>query len=276
MFAGAGAGALFDGGGFMPSQAPDPTSSPSKSRGGAQRLIPLTVKQIREAFDSSDDKYNLVVERSNVKLLGLVMNKVERVTDVSFTLDDGTGCIEISRWMNEIWDSNEMALIQNGMYVKVNGHLKGFQGKQCVVAFSVRPVVNFNDIALHFLECIHAHMDIAREKGQGGTPAQIHENLMMTMMRTPFPNVLNAYQVSLQHPGNSGVSGSSNDIYNLVLGVLQEPSSLACEHGLHIDEIVKRVGLPTTKIMEVINYHVDSGHIYSTIDENHFKSACTG
>lgn len=29
-------------------------------------MIPLTVKQICEAFDSSDDKYNLVVERSNV------------------------------------------------------------------------------------------------------------------------------------------------------------------------------------------------------------------
>ncbi|KAM0939282.1 putative replication factor A protein [Dioscorea sansibarensis] len=164
MFAGAGAGALFDGSGFMASQAPDPNSSPSKSRGGAQRLIPLTVKQIREAFDSSDDKYNLVVEGTYVKLLGLVMNKVERVTDVSFTLDDGTGRIEISRWMNEIWDSNEVAVIQNGMYVKVNGHLKGFQGKQGVVAFSVRPVVNFNDIPLHFLECIHVHMDITREK----------------------------------------------------------------------------------------------------------------
>ncbi|KAJ0985083.1 hypothetical protein J5N97_003439 [Dioscorea zingiberensis] len=272
MFAGAGAGVLFDGGGFMPSQTPDPATSPSKNRGGAQRLLPLTVKQIREAFDSSDN----IVDASNVKMLGLVMNKVERATDVSFTLDDGTGRIEISRWLNESWDSNEVTVIQNGMYVKVNGHLKGFQGKQHAVAFSVRPVINFNDIALHFLECIHVHMEITKQKVQGGMSTQFQTNPMMTLMSNPSPNVVNRYQVPLQHPGHSGVSGSASDIYNLVLGVFQEPSSLAREHGLHIDEIVRRVGLPTSKIMEVISYHVDAGHIYSTIDENHFKSACNG
>ena len=33
-----------------------------------------------------------------VTLVGLVTSKVERVTDVSFTLDDGTGRIDINRW----------------------------------------------------------------------------------------------------------------------------------------------------------------------------------
>lgn len=33
-----------------------------------------------------------------MRLLGLVMTKTERVTDVSFALDDGTGRIDVNRW----------------------------------------------------------------------------------------------------------------------------------------------------------------------------------
>lgn len=81
----------------------------------------------------------------------------------------------------------------------------------------------------------------------------------------------------------------------------------AREHGLHVDEIVQRLGIPMDKIKslfvlsfhsiislyivfacvpnryiycffcrDAIEYHVDIGNIYSTIDENHYKSACNG
>ncbi|RWW14582.1 hypothetical protein BHE74_00023662, partial [Ensete ventricosum] len=78
-------------------------------------VLPFTVKQISEAYHSNDDKSNFVVDgvdAANVRLLGLVMNKTERVTDVSFVLDDGTGRIDVNRWVNETSDTNEMAIIQ--------------------------------------------------------------------------------------------------------------------------------------------------------------------
>jgi replication factor A2 len=42
---------------------------------------------------------------------------------------------------------------------------------------------------------------------------------------------------------------------------------------VHIDEIVKRFRLPEAKIKVAIDYLADIGHIYSTIDESHYKSA---
>lgn len=33
-----------------------------------------------------------------VTLIGIVSKKAERVTDVSFTIDDGTGQIDCNRW----------------------------------------------------------------------------------------------------------------------------------------------------------------------------------
>ncbi|KAJ0974341.1 hypothetical protein J5N97_016306 [Dioscorea zingiberensis] len=271
-----GGAALFSGGGFMPSQATQtPESGFSKSR-GVQGVIPLTVKQISEAYHSNDDKSNFIVdgvEAGNVRLLGLVMNKAERVTDVTFTLDDGTGRIDVNRWVNETSDTNEMAVIQNGMYVVINGSLKGFQGKKHVVAFSVRPVVDFNHITLHFIECIHVHLDNTRPKGAGLAQAQTG-----SVVQNTIRSDVKEYQSPVSHQFSSATAAkaSETDVYKLVLDVFQEPANLAREHGLHVDEIVQRLGIPINKIKDAIDYHVDVGHIYSTIDDNHFKSACNG
>ncbi|GJR63403.1 replication protein A 32 kDa subunit B [Tanacetum coccineum] len=136
--------AAFSGGGFMPSQATQtadhPTSSSStKSRDG-HTLIPLTVNQISKALQSSDDKVNFLIDGvdvNNVKLVGMVLNRAERVTDVSFVLDDGTGRIDCNRWVNDPVDTKEMDAIREGMYVRVHGQLKGFQGKKQLVVFGI-------------------------------------------------------------------------------------------------------------------------------------------
>lgn len=144
---GGNASSLFGGGGFMPSQATNAAEGTSGGGGGfpksrnAQALLPLTVKQIMDASQTNDDKSNFAVngmEVSTVRLVGRMLNKLDRVTDVSFTLDDGTGRVPVNRWENDSTDTKEMADIQNGDYVIVNGGLKGFQGKRQVVAYSVR------------------------------------------------------------------------------------------------------------------------------------------
>ncbi|KAJ6831803.1 replication protein A 32 kDa subunit B-like [Iris pallida] len=136
-----GGSSFFSGGGFMPSQATQTTDHSSSSSSstkvrGAQGVLPLTVKQISEAYHSNDDKSSFAIDgidASNVRLLGLVMSKAERITDVSFTLDDGTGRIDVNRWVNETSDTSEMAIIENGMYVTISGTLKGFQGKNMLL-----------------------------------------------------------------------------------------------------------------------------------------------
>ncbi|KAJ3680264.1 hypothetical protein LUZ60_016542 [Juncus effusus] len=273
---GGGGAALFSGGGFMPSQATQtPESSASKGRSaGSQTVLPLTIKQISEAYHSNDDKSNFAidgVEASTIRLLGRVVNKSERITDVSFTLDDGTGKVDVNRWVNESSDTNEMALIENGMYVIITGGLKGFQGKRHIVAFSVRPIVDFNQITLHFLECIHVHLDNTRIK-TGATANPVTGKVNATPAPpTPAMNDNRAFQTPKLEPG-----ATTRDIGDLVLNIFQEPASLAHEHGLHVDEIVRRLGLPEEQIRQAIEFHIDIGNVYSTKDDNHFKSACNG
>ncbi|KAI4337409.1 hypothetical protein L6164_015831 [Bauhinia variegata] len=108
-------------------------------------LVPVTVKQISEASHSGYEKSSFVincVDLTNVTLVGMVFEKAVRTTDVGFILDDGTGRIKCQRWaaclsrVNETFDANQRDEIQDGMYVRVYGHLKSFQGVTQLVAFS--------------------------------------------------------------------------------------------------------------------------------------------
>uniref|UniRef100_A0A5B7AML7 Putative replication protein A subunit A isoform X1 n=1 Tax=Davidia involucrata TaxID=16924 RepID=A0A5B7AML7_DAVIN len=268
--------AAFSGGGFMPSQATqtaDPSFSPAKNR-DTQPLLPLTVKQIREAFQSSDDKSNFLIDGvdvNNVTLVGMVFNKAERVTDVSFVIDDGTGRIDCNRWVNEAVDTKEMEGILNGMYVRVHGHLKGFQGKRQLVVFSIRPVTDYNEIAYHFVECIHVHFHNTRLRLQSGVPTPAH--MPNSALSTPSKGYQGA--PPNQFSGQYSFDGLKG-IDQMVIDYLQQPSCLAREKGVHRDELAQQLKIPVEKIMESIKSLEDEGLIYSTIDECHYKSTGNG
>ncbi|KAI4344414.1 hypothetical protein L6164_011645 [Bauhinia variegata] len=115
--------AAFSGGGFMPSQTtqgPGQFFSPSKNR-DAQSLLPLTIKQINNVFQSTDDKSNLIVDGvdvNNVSLVGRVCDKAGGITEITFILDDGSGRIECNKWIQESVDANEMDRIRHAFMLQ--------------------------------------------------------------------------------------------------------------------------------------------------------------
>ncbi|KAL9325968.1 hypothetical protein ACSQ67_006613 [Phaseolus vulgaris] len=244
--------AAFSGGGFMPSQATqgtDPSLGFSKNR-DAQSLLPLTVKQIYDAIQSSDDKANLIVDGvdvNNVTLIGRVCNKAGRVTDVTFVLDDGTGKIECNKWFQEAADSNEAESILDGMYARLHGHLKNFQGKRTLNVFYFRPVTDFNEVASHFIDCIHVHLYNSRIRSS--VPNQQH-----VMNSTPITPTM-GYQAKVIPPTNQfsdqhaiGQKGTEN----MVLDFLHLPANRLAIKNL-----------------------IDEGAVYETIAD-HYKSIING
>ncbi|KDP33438.1 hypothetical protein JCGZ_07009 [Jatropha curcas] len=266
----------FSGGGFMPSQSTQLTdSSPSPAKGrDSQGLVPLTVKQISQASHSGDEKSNFVVDGvdvTNVTVVGMVFDKAVKVTDVSFIVDDGTGRIGCRRWVNENLDTTEMETIQDGMYVRVNGHLKSFQGVKQLVAFSVRPVTNFDEVTFHFIDCIHTHLQNSKLQLQIG--ASIQPQMLESSTNTPVRNGSNEYQAAttIQLSKQYSVDGLK-DTDQLILDYLQQSSSMGQEKGVHMDELCQQLKLPMEKIKGSIRSLEDEGLIYSTIDEFHYKA----
>ncbi|XP_073043810.1 replication protein A 32 kDa subunit A-like isoform X1 [Primulina eburnea] len=269
--------AAFSGGGFMPSQATqtaDHSFSPAKNR-EAQALLPLTVKQISAAFQATDDKANFLIDGvdvNNVKLVGMLCEKTERVTDVSFLLDDGTGRIDCHRWVNEAVDTKEMELLSNGMYVKVHGHLKGFQGKKQLMVYSVRPVTDYNEIANHFADCIYVHCQNTRLQKLHDA-VQVPGHTPHSAVNTPYKGhqstPSNQYSVQYNMDGLKGLD-------KLILNYLQQPSCIAREKGVHRNELAQQLNVPQHKLLEAIESLESEGLVYSTIDEFHYKSTTNG
>ncbi|KAH9805917.1 Replication protein A 32 kDa subunit B [Citrus sinensis] len=161
--------AAFSGGGFMPSQAttvPDPSSSFSKNR-NVRTLLPMTVKQLSEL--SSNDESSASIDGADVNtitVVGIVCDMQDKEPQFIFLIDDGTGRIECSRWAHEQMEFNEvnqisqlinsarliLSVTRKGMYVRVYGHLKAFQDKRSLNAYSLRPIIDFNEITSHFVE----------------------------------------------------------------------------------------------------------------------------
>ncbi|KAB1201373.1 Replication protein A 32 kDa subunit A [Morella rubra] len=268
----------FSGGGFNLSQQTQPIDSVSSAKSrDSQALVPVTVKQISESSESGDEKSSFLingVDVANVTVVGMVSDKAGRNTDIGFNLDDGTGRIGCKRWMNENHDRIEMEEIQDGMYVRVNGHLKSFKGIKQLVAFSVRPIANFDEVTFHFIDCIHNHLQ-SKSQRQGVTPTQPQP--VDASLSTSARNGSNGYQTALssQLSGQSSVDGVKS-CDQLVIDYLQQPSSIGQEKGIHRDELSQQLKIPVDKIMESIRSLEEEGLIYSTVDEFHYKSTAGG
>ncbi|KAI3444166.1 hypothetical protein Pfo_000831 [Paulownia fortunei] len=257
-------------GGFVSSQSTDPSPTSAKSRDN-QPMYPVTVKQIIEASPSADDKSNFLIDGVdvyNVKLVGMVFDKSERVTDVSFVIDDGTGRIGCNRWVNDPQDTKEVEGLMDGIYVRVHGHLRSFQGKKQVVVYAIRAVKDYNEIANHFLECVHAHCCNTRLQIQNSGSAPPSASLAVS---TP-----NGYQAvsSTQSSQEYNLDGLGS-IDKMVLDYLQLPSSLAQEKGVHRNEIAQKLKISQEKILEAMESLESEGLVYSTIDEFHYKSTAS-
>jgi hypothetical protein len=64
-----------------------------------------------------------------------------------------------------------------GSYVRVYGNLRSFQGKTNVVAFSVRPVTDFNEVTYHSLEV--SHHAPATTKKKAAHPSKLQTHLLL-------------------------------------------------------------------------------------------------
>lgn len=257
----------------MPSQATqghDQPFFPSKNR-DAQSLLPLTIKQIKYAVQSNDDKTNLIIDGvdvNNVTLVGRVCNKAGRVTDVTFVLDDGTGRIDCNKWLQEAAESNEVeSIIMDGVYLRLHGQLKGFQGKRTLNVFSFRPVTDFNEIASHFIDCIYVHLYNSRLRAS--VPVQQH--VSNSTQITPTKGYQAQAVPPNQFSGQQNNGQNRNSLENMVLDVLLLPTSRAKEEGVSQDLIAQHLGIPLDKLMPAIKSLGDDGAIYETIAE-HYKS----
>ncbi|KAL6909885.1 hypothetical protein ACP4OV_001544 [Aristida adscensionis] len=242
----------------------------TSERSARGNVLPVTVKQIFDAMklDSGIQGAPFFVdgvETDIVKLVGTVDVESANSKSMSLVLDDGTGRLNFTRWLNHTSDKDEMfATLFSSVYCEFIGTLRGLRERNYATAISLRGITDYNAVTLHFLQCIRAHLHNTRD--QEPTVDDGSKKIESSSGST------NTISPSQSTPGVAGITKTpAADLYIQVLNFIREQANL--DDGLHIDEVLKQFKLPAVKIREAVQYNVDLGLIYTTIDDFHFKAA---
>ncbi|KAL9558526.1 hypothetical protein MBANPS3_000862 [Mucor bainieri] len=216
---------------------------------GEQTLRPLTVKQIKSAISPQEGQFK--IDNSNVTqitFIGVIRTVQELATNFVYTIEDGTGVIDVRRWFNDPNegpdDDDARRELMAETYVRINGRINSFSNRISVVAHYMRPITDFNEMSYHFLDAINTHL----------------------MFTKPGSSQYKTEQMQIDGPG---ASSSLND---KVSQAIKEFDS--SEEGASIDQLIQKFhGLHTeSEIRESIEYLLTDGQCYATVDADHLKS----
>ncbi|XP_013876696.1 replication protein A 32 kDa subunit [Austrofundulus limnaeus] len=251
-------------------QSPGGFASPTASQGGekkvgrtrATQIIPCTVSQLMSA-SQADEAFRVGdVEVSQVTIVGIIRTTDKSMTNIQYKVDDMTGApMDVKQWVDTEDPSVDSALLPPGAYVKVSGNLRSFQNHRSIVAFSVRPLEDMNEITSHMLEVVQAHMDLSKPQSTtvavGGTSSNQSPMSRSTSAVTAGNNPSAIF---------NGLSATQNQVLSLIRSCLDP-------QGISIQEIKQRFGgISLTVIKQAVEFLSNEGHIFSTIDEDHYRS----
>lgn len=262
-----GSGGFASPGGFMANTSFDsPSMSEDHERERTRNaMIPITAALLNNAtYNLNED----VCEMDGVKLhqvtfVGIVSKINENATHMAYEIDDLTGPpISVKRWMNKDEHEEEYKRLQfrEDTYVRVYGFIKVDDRKQkTICAFSINRVVDFNEITYHHLSVIHAKLSLQK--------AAANEISPQTGGRMQFGSN------SFSGQGEFGQSIDGSGMSRIQYQVLEIISSANSTEGMGMNQIRQRLrGTPEPDIRDAVEFLSNEGHIYSTIDDDHFRS----
>jgi len=238
-----------------------------------KKIAAVNSNQIRLQTSSN---HGLVLHRqkfNTLTILGRVLSASETTTKCNYIIQDHTGApLDVQLWRagETIQDVPE---IQKDQYVRVIGHSRKTAGASdtYIVAYAVKPVTDPNEVTLHLIETIFTALVCKKKKNNivaqigitdgfpGGVPA-ILRGQPVTTHAAPVT------QTASQVGGVSGMSPS----HQLVLKAIQGCHS---NYGIAFDDLCKAIGsVPPNAIRKAVEFLSQEGHIYTTMDDDHFKA----
>lgn len=279
-FGGGFSGFQGGGGGFMADESPsnmDSSQAKKKGQSNVQTLIPISAAMFHKAdLDRTTDGFKFGnIELHQVTVLGIIREVQESATNMLYKIDDMTGdSITVRKWIDKEESQTEASRrsqCREDTYVRVYGNLKMFQETRSLVAFSMTPVKDFNEIPYHMIDVVHAYLTLTK----GAEMSQANTS-MAGGLRTPgggkkagdmSTTPLGGGTTGTFNSGQgSGLSGAPNQVLEAIVAFTDD-------QGISTDLLSKKLrNLNPVQIRNALDFLSNEGHIYSTIDEDHFRS----
>ncbi|OAQ69092.1 DNA-directed RNA polymerase I subunit RPA1 [Pochonia chlamydosporia 170] len=228
-----------------------------------ESLRPVTIKQIlsaEEAFAGADFKIdNSTI--TQITFVGQIRSVNPQPTNVTLKIDDGTGQIEVKKWIDadKQDDVKPEQQYELDSYVRVWGRLKSFSNKRHVGAHVIRPVKDFNEVNYHLLEATYVHLYFTRGP-LGGAAANGGESMFVD--GGGYGDANGGAAGAGQMPNKlSGCGPLAKKMFNYMNGT---PGG---NEGVHLNVISTSTGMSVRDVLSASDELLGQGLIYTTVDD---------
>ena len=186
-------------------------------------------------------------------------------TKVSYTLADDTGSVSAVRWIDaEAGPEPDINLVE-GMLVRMVARVRAGKGggPPNVMCFQMQEVTPEEQL-VHRLEVQHAALKIAHVASltAGGAPAVGGGGLANSMVGGGGADV-----PMVTGGGITGLTPQQQMVYSAI-------HATPGDQGMHRDQVYTSLTgkVPRPEIDRIMEFLSNEGHIYNTIDDDHFKA----
>ncbi|UZJ55517.1 hypothetical protein CBS101457_004837 [Exobasidium rhododendri] len=216
----------------------------------------VTVRQILNAEQAHSEGDITVdgLEVGHVTFVGIIRNLSRNATNISYTVEDGTGTVDVRVWSDnsssELMDDDEL---QTDKYVRIIGHIKTFQNRRTIASGHIRAITDFNEIFYHKLDVVHTHLQITKGPGGAGAGNGVKKDDMEGVQA--HGDILAKIDKPIQR-----------SIMSVVLDLRGDDEN----HGVAISVIVRRMpGKSESEVRGAVDDLIGDGYLYSAEDDEH-------
>jgi len=241
------------------------TNSEGGSKKRNQPLYPVSIYQLLNAKQVTPETDDFTLNQQplgQIYLIAQISDVKHLATNLNYVVDDSTGRIDVRVWVDQ--EGNDYAHQKQegwipGVYVRIIGNLRSFQGKRHVVALDrLICIDDFNELTHHFLEIIHFHLSQNGRKPIGGSRSGGQSN-----------NTSTSY---IKQSGNNNNNDTQlNELQNEIIQLVRTNYGEDEDKGVPVETIVSvyKDMYDEQIVRKTVAYLVDEGHLYTTVDRNH-------
>ena len=247
-----------NGGGFDATEqygGPKGYSPGGQKRKRAQNLVPVVIGDILCASDVK----GFTIEGhpvGMVEFVGIVKDVHVHPCKITYIIEDESGSISVVQWVDGEKAVRSGEVLAKDRFAKVFGVLRSTTfGVKHIMVFWISGVEGQCEVDAHKLGVVHARLKMRQLVDKQNSPIAV--NPLANSMVCEF-----------------GVSACSSFPHPKIESVYKMVQGCTIDEGLHRNELMEmlKVEMSQKDLDDALLYLSDEGHIYSVIDEDHFKT----
>ncbi|KAH8412581.1 hypothetical protein KR009_003261, partial [Drosophila setifemur] len=214
-------------------------------------IVPLVVKQIVDAPEGNIEMFGMQYAMACV--VAIVRNIETSSTKITYTLEDHSGRIDAHYWLEE-GDTLKAPEVMVNNYVKVYGTTRSQGGQKTLMVFKLLPVLDPNEVCTHLLEVLNARYKAEDYQSKGGAGGA----------GTSGSGSIADFTTSQSTAIVSGLDPKQQAVFQAI-------KSNVSEEGISRKELKAKFShISDSELTNILDFMISEGHIYSSIDADHF------